>query len=119
MNTGRTGDPMTELKEEAEKEKQTTVVSVPISVVVAVPLEIDVSIPEEMKHDSDMEGYKTVDPTECDEAVNAAIEAYQASDACGRILNALLSAAIRSKEKYPDVEISITPFAGLVEETKL
>ena len=108
---------MTESNETGKSVK--TIVSVPITVAIVVPIEIGVDIPDDKKTPWNDDGDYLVDPLECPEAAEAAAEAANNSDACGRAMDRLIAAALRFKASNPDVDICFTPFAGVIEEIKL
>lgn len=107
---------MTDTKEKKEKPK--TIVRVPVSVVISVPIEIDVDIPDTAKTYSEDFECDMVEVSECPEAVDKAIATSGTNEVTGKAFDGLWSAATRFKDHYPEVDIYITPYAGLIPETK-
>ena len=116
MNTGETEAKVTE-SNETEK-RNTITVNVPVTVTVSVPIEIAGEMPDNAVPFEEL-GCMMIDPNQNPDLACLAVEASQASDAVGRTFDRMVSTALRLKEKYPDIDIYITPFAGLVEEQKL
>jgi len=106
-------------KNASDGEKQKQVVKIPVSVSIVVPVEVDVFIPEEKKTPDENLDCCIVDPTECHDAANAAIIAMNSSQAACKAFDGLTSAAMRFKEAFPEVDVYLTPFAGLIPEQKL
>lgn len=99
--------------------KETTTVNVPVTVCIKVPIEIDVPIAADKMEESQEFGCMVVDPTTCKDAAARALVVANQDRVVGEAFQRLVSAAMRFQEQNPGVEIYMTPFAGLVKETKL
>ena len=106
-------------KPSAREKPEKQVINVPITVTISVPVEVDVYVPDEKKTVDEELGCYVVDPNDCVEAVQAAIIAAGVSEAATKAFDGLTSAAMRFQEHYPEVDVYITPFAGLIPEQKL
>lgn len=94
-------------------------VNVPVTVTIKIPVKIDVPIPQENMEESTEFGCMVVDPSTCPDAVAAALVAAQSDETCNKAFDGLMSAALRFKDSFSEVDVYVTPFAGIIKETKL
>jgi len=119
MSTEKTEGILTDESEKIGSEKHGTIIKVPISCVITVPVEIDFDLDKLEKTASEEFGCFVANPLENREAAEMAVNAANNSTAACKAFDGLTSAAMRFKDVFPEVEIYVTPFAGLVKEQKL
>lgn len=119
MSMGKTRVKVTEENENQENEKPSAIIKVPVNLSIVVPIEVDINPDDVDKEPSEEAGCFIADPMSNQEAVQRAVDAVIQSRACTKAFDRLTSTGIRFREEFPEVEIYVSPFAGIVEETKL
>lgn len=109
---------MTDTKGKEDKDRLVTV-SVPVTVTILVPVDVSLSVDDSLLEHNEQLGVNLVDATQCEEAANAALIAADADTTVNKAFNGMVSAAMRFKEAFPEVDVCATPFAGLVPETRV
>lgn len=118
MSLAETEGILTTEKEKTEKENR-VVINVPVSCVISVPIEIEFDSGKLELEESEELGCYVANPLDNQEAAEKAVSAATQSHVASKAFDGLTSAAMRFKEVFPDVDIYVTPFAGMVKEHKL